>query len=63
MLLLLGTGVRAGRPVVLSLIILTSLVDDFHTLDKGRLLATAVGAVQELSTRLAALEARLAALE
>ena len=29
----------------------------------GRLLATAVGAVQELSTRLAALEARLAALE
>jgi len=53
------------------------VVDDFHTLDKGRLLATAVGAVQELSTRLAtavgavqelstrlaALEARLAALE
>ena len=39
------------------------VVDDFHTLDKGRLLATAVGAIQELSTRLEALEVRLAALE
>jgi len=40
------------------------VVDDFHTLDKGRLLATAVGAIQELSTRLAAAGAtRLAATE
>ena len=48
-------------------------VDDFHTLDKNRIMATAVGAIQELSTRVvalqalegtvAALEARLAALE
>jgi len=53
------------------------VVDDFHVLDKNRLLATsvgaiqelttrlttAVGAIQELTTRLAALEARLAAPE
>ena len=38
-------------------------VDDFHTLDKNRIMATAVGAIQELSTRLEALEVRLAALE
>jgi hypothetical protein len=41
-------------------------VDDFHTLDKNRILATAVGAIQELSTRVAAtqaLDAKIAALE
>ena len=39
------------------------VVDDFLVINKDRIMATAVGAVQELSTRLAALEVRLAALE
>ena len=39
------------------------IVDDFLVINKDRIMATAVGAVQELSTRLAAMEVRLAALE
>jgi len=39
------------------------IVDDFLVINKDRIMATAVGAVQELNTRLAALEVRLAALE
>ena len=52
-----------GDEVARVITIYGRVVDDFHTLDKGRLLATAVGAIQELSTRLEALEVRLAALE